>query len=388
MRVVFLTHNYPRRPGDLAGAFLATLATALVARGIEVRVVAPSDAGAGDASEHDGVRVRRVRYASPARETVAYGNMQAALRSPGGLRALAGLWRALRRAAREEVAQGADLVHAHWWFPAGLAAPADVPLVLTSHGTDAALLRRSKLARALARPVYRRARVVTAVSRELAGWIQGAMGRHIPADHVQPMPVDVGRFAWSEGGGGLIVIARLTAQKRVHLALEAAACLAACGRELPLTIVGDGPERAALAQRAAELGVAPLVRFVGAVAPGEIPRLLRRADVMLFPAHAEGFGLTAAEALMAGVPVVACWDGGGVLDIVPETGAGRRTLPSGEALADAALDLLEAPDRVRAAQLEGQQWRVRLSPANVAAVCEDWYREALDPNRPAWHLVA
>jgi len=43
VRVVFLTHNYPRWPGDLSGAFLATLAAALVRRGVEVRVVAPSD---------------------------------------------------------------------------------------------------------------------------------------------------------------------------------------------------------------------------------------------------------------------------------------------------------------------------------------------------------
>jgi glycosyltransferase involved in cell wall biosynthesis len=124
------------------------------------------------------------------------------------------------------------------------------------------------------------------------------------------------------------------------------------------------------------------------VPPAEVPRLLARADLMLFPAQGEGFGLVAAESLMAGVPVVACWDGGGVLDVVPEQGAGRRALPSGEALADAALELLEAPDAVRAARLEGQEWRARLSPANVAAVCEEWYREALDPGRPDWHLVA
>jgi alpha-1,6-mannosyltransferase len=202
------------------------------------------------------------------------------------------------------------------------------------------------------------------------------------------MPVDVGRFAWSTGGAGLVVVARLTAQKRVQLAIDALAHLRACGREVPLTIVGDGPERAALERRAAGQGVGHLVRFAGAVAPQEVPRLLARADLMLFPAQGEGFGLVAAEALMAGVPVVACWDGGGVLDVVPEHGAGRRVLPSGEALADAALDLLDTPESVHSARLEGQEWRVRLSPANVAAVCEDWYRDALDPSRPAWHLVA
>ena len=34
MRVVFLTHNFPRWPGDLSGSFLGTLATALVERGV------------------------------------------------------------------------------------------------------------------------------------------------------------------------------------------------------------------------------------------------------------------------------------------------------------------------------------------------------------------
>ena len=102
MRVVFLTHNFPRFTGDLSGGFLATLAAALVRRGIEVRVVAPSDAGKGGEDQIDGVPVRRVRYASARAETLAYrGTMQSALAGPRGLGALAGLWRALRRAAEE-----------------------------------------------------------------------------------------------------------------------------------------------------------------------------------------------------------------------------------------------------------------------------------------------
>jgi glycosyltransferase involved in cell wall biosynthesis len=378
VRVVFLTHNFPRWPGDLSGSFLGTLAAALVRRGHDVRVIAPSDEGRGGEEEIGGVRIRRVRYASARRETLAYrGTMTSALKGPGGWRALAGLWRALRRATREEIAAGADLVHAHWWVPAGLAAPPSAPLVVTVHGTDAVLLRTSRLARRLARPVFARARVVTAVSRELAGWVQGATGRHIPADHVQPMPVESDAWPWTTGGGGAVVVARLTAQKRINLAIETTAFLASCGHDLPLTIVGDGPERANLERQVERLGIAPFVRFTGAVPPGEVPAFLERADLMLFPAREEGFGLAAAEALMAGVPVVACWDGGGLLDVVPETGAGRLTLPSAEALSDATLDLLQDPDRFELARLVGESWRARLSPEHVAELCEGWYREAL-----------
>ena len=378
MRVVFLTHNFPRWPGDVSGAFLGTLAAALVRRGVDLRVVAPSDLGEGGEGVIDGVPVRRVRYAKAAAETIAYrGTMQSALRRPGGWRALAGLWRALKRAVREEIEAGADLVHAHWWVPAGLAVPDGVPMVLTVHGTDAALLRRSRVARSLARPVFQRARLVTAVSRELAGWVQAGVGRYIEPAHVQPMPVDTRSFPWTTGGRGAVVVARLSAQKRVSLAIDTVAVLASCGHDLQLTIVGDGPERGALERQVQALGVTPFVRFAGAVPSGEVVRHLEHADVMIFSAQGEGFGLAAAEALMVGVPVVGCWDGGGVLDIIPESGAGRLTLPSAEAMSDATLDLLHDPQRLELARIVGESWRARLAPDHVAEICEGWYREAL-----------
>ena len=73
---------------------------------------------------------------------------------------------------------------------------------------------------------------------------------------------------------------------------------------------------------------------------------------------------------MAGVPVVACWDGGGVLDVVPPTGAGRLTLPAPEAMGDAILGLLAEPDRRDMARLVGESWRARLDPDHVAEICE------------------
>jgi glycosyltransferase involved in cell wall biosynthesis len=377
IRVVFLTHNYPRFAGDVAGAFLATLAQALVQRGLEVRVVAPSDGGNIGGSELDGIPVRRVRYAAAADETIAYkGTMADAVGSLRGWRSLIGLRRALREGAREELRAGATLVHAHWWVPAGLAAPPEAPMVLTVHGTDAVLLNKSRLARLVARPVIRRATIVTAVSTTHAGWVTRATGRKIPSSRIQPMPVSLPPLERSRGGAGLVVVSRLTEQKRVHLALEAAAALGRGGRPLPLTIVGDGPERASLERLARSLPALVPVRFEGMVPPTQIARLLGAADVLLFPARDEGFGLSAAEALMSGVPVVACLDGGGVLDIVPERGGGRRATPTGHALAAAAVDLLSDPSAREDAWRLGLEWRKRLAPDAVAAAFEQYYREA------------
>ncbi len=379
LRVVFLTHNFPRHPGDVSGTFLALLARALIARGVEVRVVAPADGGDVGAPELDGIPVRRVRYASAARETLAYrGTMAEVGRTPGGLLRAIRLSRAMRRAAREELQNGASLVHAHWWVPGGLAAPPEAPLVVTLHGTDAALLDRFAVARWLARPLLRRAALVTTVSAPLARIVHQATGRVVDPTRQQPMPAETARFTrWSEGGGGLILVARLTRQKRVDLALRALARVTRAGEGLPLTIIGDGPERAPLEALSRTLGLGGSVRFEGAQPPAVVAERLAHADLAIFCARNEGYGLAAAEALMAGVPVVACLDGGGVLDIVPVRGGGRRVEPTAMALADGIRTLLGNLEARAAARVLGADLRIRLSPAHVAEVCEGWYREAL-----------
>ncbi|HEX7023399.1 MAG TPA: glycosyltransferase, partial [Gemmatimonadales bacterium] len=221
MRLVFVTHNYPRFAGDTPGAFLHPLALALKSRGHDVRVVAPADRGEGGRAELDGIPVRRVRYASPGREDLAYeGRMQTAVRSPSGLLALRGLIRALREGARAEAARRECVVHAHWWLPAGLALPSELPRLVTVHGTDGRLLESNAVLRWVGARVLRRARLVTAVSEDLAGAVVRVTGRRDVLNRVQPMPVDSAGRPWSRGGGGVFVVARLTRQKRVDLAIR------------------------------------------------------------------------------------------------------------------------------------------------------------------------
>jgi hypothetical protein len=373
VRVVFLTNHYPRWTGDPSGAGLATLARALARRGIRIQVIAPTDEQAGD-GELDGVPVHRVK--STARISDADG-LTATLSRPMSWGGLIRLGRALRAAARREIAAGADLVHAHWWVPAGLACPPGIPVVLTVQGADALLLHGSRVARSLARRLFQRASVVTAISREAGNWIQTGTGRHVAQSHIHPMPIDSRGHPWTRGGGGAIVLAPLVAASRVDLAIETAAVLASCGHDLPLTIIGTGPERALLERRAQSLGIPTLVRFVGEVSSEETGRLLERADLMLFTSQGDSVASAALQALISGVPVVACWDAGAAVDIVPAAGAGRLSLPAAEAMADSVLELQADPDRLAMARLVGESWRARLTPDYVAQLCEGWYRDAL-----------
>jgi len=379
VRVVFLTHNYPRHDGDLAGGFLHPLACALHDLGVEVRVVAPSDRGQGGEASLDGVPVTRVRYGSASRERYAYtGTMQSAVRSPAGLLALGRLLRGLRAEGRRRAGVVRPVVvHAHWWIPAGLAAPPELPLVLTLHGTDAMLLARSSVARRVAAPVLRRAKVITTVSTALARIVADASGRPLSEIRVQPMPVDASGWGWTTGGGGVLVVARLIPQKRVQVALEAVAALRRDRPELGCTVVGDGPERSRLEALAGRVIPGPPVRFTGTLPFTAVLELLLRADLAVIPAVGEGFGLVAAEALMAGVPVIACRDGGGLLDIVPEAGGGRIAEPTAAAVAAAAKALLADPEARASARASGAMWRRQLAPVTVAGQFRNWYREAV-----------
>ncbi|HXF95063.1 MAG TPA: glycosyltransferase [Gemmatimonadales bacterium] len=385
MIVGILTHAYPRHDGDVAGAFIERLALGLVARGHGVRVVAPADAGRGGTAVRHGVPVIRVRYAPARWETLAYrGTMLAAARSPAGLLWFGSLvWRQARVSRRLWRAEHLDVLHAHWWVPGGTSAwLARRPYVVTLHGMDVVLLEASRGARVLAGRVLRRAAAVTAVSSDLADRAAVALGLERDRIEVQPMPIEAARFTrTSRGGGGIVTVGRLVPRKRLDLLLEALALLRGAGRTLPLTVIGDGPERPRLERRVAELGLGDQVRFRGEVAPADIPDAIGDADVFAFPALGEGFGLAAAEALLLGVPVVASRDGGGVRDIVPERGGGRLVDPDPAAIARAIEELLSDPEARRLAAQAGAALRRRLEPSAVAERFEAIYRRIASRHR-------
>jgi L-malate glycosyltransferase len=109
-----------------------------------------------------------------------------------------------------------------------------------------------------------------------------------------------------------------------------------------LLLVGDGPERAGAHRLARELGIAPLVEFLGA--QEEVLPLLSISDVFLLPSMQESFGLAALEAMACEVPVVASRVGG--LPEVIEHGVTGYLHPpeSIDDMARSAIELLRDPD--------------------------------------------
>jgi glycosyltransferase involved in cell wall biosynthesis len=384
MRVLMVAHAFPRWDGDFAGAFILRLGQALVERGHVVRVVAPADRGDAGPDSVGGVAVRRVRYASPERETLAYrGTMHAAsARSPAAALAFAGLLRAFLVAVEEACAGGrADVVHAHWWVPGGVAAALarrwGRPLVVTLHGTDVALARSVPGARYLFRALARSAAQVTAVSSVLARQAAEASGLLQESITVSPMPLSLQPHRPALGRSGMVFVGRLTRQKRVGLLLDALNLLAARGFPMDLTIVGDGPERAALEGRASLPDLSGRVRFTGEVPPEEVPGHLSHARVLVLPSVDEGLGLVIAEALVSGVPVVGARSGG-IPDLVTAPYSGLLVPPDdAAALADAIAAVVTDERYLDGARRAGLALAERLAPATVAAQFEGVYAQAL-----------
>jgi len=121
-----------------------------------------------------------------------------------------------------------------------------------------------------------------------------------PLADASPLPGMAGR--------DLVNIGTLEPRKNQRFLLDVLAEARRRGRQLTLTLVGDGPDRVILTQRAQDLGLLEQVRFMGFSAQGRayIPghRLYVHSAVM------ETQGIVLLEAMSAGVPVMAAHVGG------------------------------------------------------------------------------
>ncbi len=163
----------------------------------------------------------------------------------------------------------------------------------------------------------------------------------------------------------LVCVGALIPRKGQVFAIEALA-------ELPgaeLLLAGSGADEAALRTRAAALGLADRVHFLGAVSHGDLPRLLSAADVFVLPTASEGLANAWVEALACGTPVVTT-PIPGALELLTDPAWGRTAARSGPAFAAAIQAVLASPP-ARADVLRGAEpfsWE-----ANAAALVDYWH---------------
>ena len=392
MRVLVLTHNYPRFAGDPAGAFVARLARATHAAGHEVRVLTPHVPGTVEHEVDGGVVVTRFRYAPERLERVGYtGSLHRdALTKPVVALALPGYFWRYRSVARRALRDfRPDVVHAHWWVPSGaVAATLRTPFLVTSHGSDVRLLENVPAARSFARRVLSRASAVTTVSTFLAADLRRFLPEVDVPVKVLPMPLDVAHFECGReevkaSPPRILYAGNLVASKGVDLLIEAVARLRERGVDCELRILGEGPERKALDALARQRGIAGAVTFSPFVSQSAMPAEYGRSTVTVLPTrgNAEGLGLTLVEALLAGSAVVGT-PAGGIPEVVvdDETGLIAR---DGDAvhLAQQIGRLLAEPElRARLVRRGAERARERHAAIAAAARFIDLYEKVRGGN--------
>jgi glycosyltransferase involved in cell wall biosynthesis len=169
-----------------------------------------------------------------------------------------------------------------------------------------------------------------------------------------PRRPGTGERADDAARGNVIGVAgRLIRLKGIVYLIRALSLIRAEFPAVQLEIAGDGPERGSLEREAASLGLAGRVKFLGW--QSEMAPILARWAVYAQPSVEEGFGISVAEAMAAGLPVVAT-SVGGLPEAVEDGKTGWLVPPRDSgALAERLACLLRDSDQRRAFGARGRE---------------------------------
>jgi glycosyltransferase involved in cell wall biosynthesis len=408
LRVCVVAEFYPRQNDPVLGIWAHQQAVAARDAGAEVHVlvlhrpVPPRATRLRDvpatlrtmlaqpeSAELDGIPITYVRFLGPRRDR-SYGSW--------GRWAARPLRRALRRLHRRFPY---DLIHAHNAVPAGDAvrravahgAP-DVPVIVSVHGGDVYYTApRFPAGAAAIRATFADAALVLANSAGTADRCAALdasrtrvvrLGTDLPdPDALErwrvarswdpPRRADAGgagRRARGRWGSGprrrvaladapeplLVTVAHVVARKRHEDVIRALWSLRDRHPSVRYRVIGDGPERPALARLAVELEVDDRIEWVGQLPHAEALASARQADLFVMPSIDEAFGVAYVEAMAAAMPVIGALGEPGPQEIA-DAGEGIVLVPPGDvaALADAIDGLLSDPARRRALGLAARR---------------------------------
>ena len=233
---------------------------------------------------------------------------------------------------------------------AALARLLSATLILQAHGIEA--WPRPK---PFERAAVERADLVLSVSRftrsAILGWARIAPERILVlpdtvADAFGPADASALRSALGlEGKKVLLTVGRLDRRERYKghdRVIDAIPELVDRGFDVVYLIAGEGDDRARLEERAQEKGIAPRVRFLGALPVSNLALVYRLADLFVMPSTGEGFGIAYLESSASGVPALAL-DRAGARDALADGALG--TLVEERDLATAIARLLDAGKR-------------------------------------------
>ena len=298
--LLLLNYEFPPLGGGAANATLF-LARAMVLLGHHVTVITSGLGNEQSRSIEEGIVVHRLatRRVAPDRSTV--GDMCRYISA------------AMRSAPQIARAERCDAVVAFFSIPSGIVARwllqrCALPYIVSLRGSDVpghdrTLNRQHAFTRPVRRAVLRRATAIIANSASLAATSLAAdpfpvrvIANGVDCDLFCPAEPCVAHKRFR-----VLFVGRVHREKNLGVVIEQLPSLP----DVELIVAGDGAQREELAARAAILGVANRIRWLGWQQKAALPSLYRAADVLVTPSLYEGSPNVVLEAMASGLPTVA-----------------------------------------------------------------------------------
>lgn len=320
MHILLMPSWYPDNANDVKGVFFRDQALALVNHGHTVGVIAPE------------LRSVRTLIGGQKKQRMSGFEVDQGLLTyrkeimAGLPRVPYGNYLLLKTATRKLFAEyilthgRPDIIHAHVAVFAGAIAVEfgkdhGIPVVLTEHSTAFARDAYQSWQLTLAAKAFSGAAACIAVSPSFGKllsekfpslsvewlWIPNVVADRFNSSR---------RYEVSPRALRFLNLALMTEKKGQFDLIKAFKEVDLSGLDAELWLAGDGPIRRSLQSLVVRLGIEDKVHFLGTVTPENVPKLLYEVDCMVVSSHYETFGVVAAEALMAGLPVVATQCGG------------------------------------------------------------------------------
>jgi len=285
------------------------------------------------------------------------------------------LWRCARRVDLMHVMANSGLAWHLFAAPAvWIAVLRDTPVIVNYRGGGAETFLERRLA--WVRPTLRRAFSLVVPS----AFLERLFARFGFVAEVVPNIVDVERFRPTSERAArrhIVVTRNLEDIYDIATALRAFAEIHRKHSDATMTIAGSGPRLRDLQKLSETLGISADVRFAGRLDNDDIASLYRDADLMLNPSTVDNMPVSLLEAMASGVPIVST-NVGGIPDLVEDRRSALLVPPRDpEAMAIAALRVLDDAALRDRLKREGLECAARYSWAQVGPRLFRVYARAL-----------
>ncbi len=292
-----------------------------------------------------------------------------------------------------------DLLHVHYAIPHASAAYTakqilasegiSLPFVTTLHGTDITLLGKDPSYLSAITFAINQSDAITAVSESLR---QDTYNNFNITKEIKVIPnfIDFDFYPSEDKDNGdcqkkiyaapdEFILTHISNFRKVKRVEDVIKIFDRVRTQIParLLMVGDGPEREACEQLAAELGCLDRIKFLGKIT---LPnKILCISDLFLLPSETESFGLSALEAMAAGVPVISSNAGG-----IPEVNIHEQTGYTSNVgdiydMTKNCLVLLRDKEKMKQFKTNALAQAKKFEVGNIVPQYEDVYENCLNP---------